>query len=153
MLTRAALTIHLALVGGLGAAGPHDDVRYTSAPAEEHSAEHSATGVAMPDHVGKTFLFDYGAMQIRVRYVSDRKLAWEQTKGPEAGLKAEEEYGFAAIRPGVCFVWWQEKDTSVVTQVVDFEKGVVHTTWLSPEKELSSFRGTVTRLADDPPRK
>jgi hypothetical protein len=41
------------------------------------------------------------------------------------------------------FVWWQEKDASVITQVVDFEKGVVQTTWTSPEKELIAFEGTV----------
>lgn len=97
------------------------------------------------EHVGRTFLFDYGDLIVRVRYLSERKLEWEQVRGPEAGLKSEEEYGSTSIRPGVCFVWWQEKDTSVVTQVVDFERGVVHTTWISPEKVVASFQGTVTR--------
>ncbi len=95
------------------------------------------------EKVGKAYLFDYGDFVVSVRYLSDRRLAWEQIKGPEVGVKAEEEYGFAAIRPAVYFVWWQEKDTSVVTQVVDFEKGRVHTTWISPEKKVASFQGTV----------
>lgn len=47
------------------------------------------------------------------------------------------------VRPDVCFIWWQEKDTSVVTQVVDFERRVVHTTWTSPEKKLSAFQGRI----------
>lgn len=59
------------------------------------------------------------------------------------GSKAEEEFGFAPVRPGVYFIWWQEKDTSVITQVVDFEKGLVRTTWTSPEKRLMAFEGTV----------
>ena len=59
------------------------------------------------------------------------------------GLKAREEYGCAPIRPRVYFVWWQGQDASVVTQVVDFEQGVVHTTWTSPEKKLAAFQGKV----------
>ena len=94
--------------------------------------------------VGKTFLIDYGELLIRVRYVSDTTLAWEQLKGPTVGLKAEEHYGFALVRPKLYFVWWQEKDTSVVTQVIDLEKRVVHTTWTSPDKKLSAFQGTIT---------
>ena len=95
------------------------------------------------EHVGKAYFFDYGELVIRVRYLSDRRLAWEQVKGPEVGLRAEEEYGSAAIRPKVYFLWWQEKDTSVVSQVVDFENGVVHTTWTSPDKKLAAFQGTL----------
>lgn len=95
------------------------------------------------DQVGKAFLFDYGQLVIEVKYLSADKLQWEQVKGPEVGSKAVESYGFAAVRPGVYFVWWQEKDTSVVTQVVDFEKRRVHTTWTSPDKKLSAFEGTL----------
>jgi hypothetical protein len=94
-------------------------------------------------HVGKAYLFDYGDLVVSVRYLSERKLAWEQVKGPEAGRKAEEDYGYTAIRPDVYFIWWQENDTSVVTQVVDFEKGRVFTTWISPEKKVESFQGMV----------
>jgi hypothetical protein len=46
----------------------------------------------------------------------------------------------------VVFFWWQEKDRSVVTQVVDFGKGRVHTTWTSPERKLTSFQGKVRLL-------
>jgi hypothetical protein len=99
------------------------------------------------DQVGETFLFDYGPITIRVTYLSERRLEWEQIKGPQAGLKGEEAYGFSRIRQDVYFVWWQEKDSSVVAQVVDFEKGAVHTTWVSPEKKLSAFQGSVTRAS------
>ena len=80
---------------------------------------------------------------IRVRYASDRNLEWEQVKGPQAGLKGQEDYASSAIRPGVHFFWWQEKDTSIVTQVVDFEKNMVHTTWSSPEKKRAAFQGRI----------
>jgi hypothetical protein len=93
--------------------------------------------------VGQTFLFDYGDLVIRVRYLSESKLEWEQVKGPTAGLKGAEEYGASTVRPGVYFLWWQEKDTSVVTQVVDLERRRVHTTWTSPDKKVASFQGKI----------
>ena len=102
-----------------------------------------SSGEVKMEQVGRTFLFDYGDLVIRVRYLSDRRLEWEQVKGPQAGLKGQEEYGSSAIRPGVHFIWWQEKDTSIVTQVIDFEKKVVHTTWTSPEKKLAAFQGRI----------
>jgi hypothetical protein len=95
------------------------------------------------EYAGQSFLFDYGDMVIRVRYVSDSALEWEQVKGPAPGLKGQETYGFDSIRPHVYFIWWQEKDTSIVTQVVDFERRRVSTTWTSPEKKLAAFQGAV----------
>jgi molybdenum cofactor biosynthesis MoaF-like protein len=107
----------------------------------------SASCSTMPegkDSPNGRYLFDYGEMVIGVHYLTGDRLAWEQIKGPQAGLEGEELYGHSLIRPGVFFIWWQEEDTSVVTQVVDFEKGRVHTTWTSPEKKVMAFEGTVT---------
>jgi hypothetical protein len=101
------------------------------------------TSATRTDQVGKTFLFDYGDLVIRVRYLSDTRLEWEQVNGPTIGLKAVEEYGASTVRPGVYFVWWQEKDTSIVTQVVDLGERRVHTTWTSADKKLASFQGTI----------
>jgi hypothetical protein len=99
-----------------------------------------------PAHVGKSFLFDYGDLVIRVRYVSGTRLEWEQVKGSLLGLKAQEDYGHSAVRDDVVFFWWQEKDLSIVTQVVDFGKGSVHTTYTSPERKLMGFQGRVKPL-------
>lgn len=130
--------ILIAILGGAtGSAGFSGQ-----SPAPGRPQDRASTEVKM-EKTGQSYLFDYGEMVIRVRYLSDSRLAWEQIKGPQAGLKAEEDYGFAAIRPGVRYFWWQEKDSSVVTQVVDFEKGRVYTTWTSPEKKVSSFQGAV----------
>jgi len=95
-------------------------------------------------HVGRSFMFDYGEVVIRVHYLSDSQLAWEQVRGPEAGTRAQEHYGSAAVRDDVTFFWWQERDSSVVSQVVDFAQGRVYTSWTSADKKLVGFQGTVT---------
>ena len=119
-----------------------------AAPLGTAGAPRPSAGEVRMELVDRVYLFDYGDMVIRVKYLSDHRLAWEQIKGPDVGLKAEEDYGFATIRAGVYFIWWQEKDTSVVTQVVDLEKRRVHTTWISPEKKVVAFQGAV---ATEPP--
>jgi hypothetical protein len=97
-------------------------------------------------HIGKSFLFDYGDLVVRMHYPSDTRLEWEQVKGPQVGLKAQREYGHSIVRSDVVFFWWEEKDLAIVTQVVDFGKGSVHTTWISAARKLAGFRGTVTSL-------
>ena len=115
----------------------------------EGGCSHDHAEVTM-EHVGRQFMFDYGDMVIRVNYLSDSRLQWEQTRGPEAGMKAEEEYGYAAVREDVIFLWWQEKDSAVVTQVVDFTKEAVYTTWTAPGQPPAAFRGKVIAIAGDP---
>ena len=95
------------------------------------------------DPIGKTYLFDCGEVVLSITYLSDQKLAWKYAKGPDVGRSDEEDYASFVVRPGVYFMWWQEKDTSVITQVVDFERMVVHTTHISPENEVSAFQGVI----------
>lgn len=99
-------------------------------------------------HVGKSFLFDYGDLVVRMRYLTDTRLEWEQVKGPQVGLKAEREFGHAVVRSDIVFFWWQEKELAIVAQVVDFGKGSVHTTWVSPDRKLTGFQGKVKPLEE-----
>ncbi len=100
------------------------------------------------EYSGRTFVFDYGEFAVKVFYVSDAELQWEQIKGSVAGAKAEESYHFVRVRPAVYYFSWQEKDTAVVTQVADFENRAVHTTYVSPEKKVFRMQGTIQPAAD-----
>ena len=57
-----------------------------------------------------------------------------------------ERYRMVAALMHFDMMTWQEKDLGIVTQVVDFGKGLVHTTWTSPERKLASFQGRVKPL-------
>ena len=96
--------------------------------------------------VGKSFLFDYGDLVVRMRYLTATRLEWEQVKGPQAGLKAEREFGHSEIRDDIIFFWWEEKEHAIVTQVVDFGKGSVHTTWIAADRKPAGFRGEVKAI-------
>lgn len=97
----------------------------------------------MNEQIGRTFLFHYGDFVLKVRYLSESRLRWEQLKGPSPGLQGEERYSFTAIRPHVYLLWWQEQDKSVIVQVLDFEKWSVQTVWASPQAAPQHFSGTI----------
>lgn len=97
----------------------------------------------MKEQVGRTFVFNYGELVVKVRYLSDSRLRWEQLKGPSPGLKGEEKYSSVPIRPHVYLLWWQEPDKSVIAQVVDFETWKVHTVWVSPQVAPQHFSGNI----------
>jgi hypothetical protein len=95
------------------------------------------------NHVGKIFLFDYGEFLVKVHYLTDHTLRWEQMKGSSPGLTAEETYNSIEVRKDVHMMSWQEKDGSVVVQVVDWERERVYTTWISSDKTVHNFQGNI----------
>lgn len=97
----------------------------------------------MSEGAGKSFVFDYGDFVVAVRYLSDDRLEWTQIKGPAAGSTAVESYHRVTISPNVLFLSWQEKDMSVVSQVVDFERGKVFTTWAPTQGKPAYLEGSV----------
>jgi hypothetical protein len=101
--------------------------------------------VSTMEKVGRIYLFDYGEYAVEVRYLSGEKLEWKQVRGPEAGAKGVETYGYARILPEVYFLWWQEKDGSSVAQVADFERGEVHTAWIPKDGAVQHFQGKIRR--------
>lgn len=78
-----------------------------------------------------------------MRYQAADRLLWKQVKGPAAGSSGIEATSMIEIRPRVVFITWQEKDLSVVSQVVDFERGAVFTAWVSAVRALANFQGKV----------
>jgi MoaF-like len=95
------------------------------------------------NYVGKTFLFDYHEFLVRVDYKSDRILRWEQIKGSSPGLTAEETYNSTEVRSNIHMISWQEKDDSVVVQIIDWERERVFTTWIGSDKKVHHFQGNI----------
>ena len=95
------------------------------------------------DYIGKIFLFDYGEFLVKVHYLTERSLKWEQIKGSSPGLTAEETYNSTEIRNDIQMMSWQEKDGSVIVQLLDWEKERVYTTWISTDKTVHNFQGTI----------
>ncbi len=98
------------------------------------------------DLVGKSFVFDYDEFAVEVKYLSKDRFSWTQVRGPSAGSKGKQSFGGVTIRPNLYFLWWREKDQSVLTQVVDLAGKCVHTTWSAPGKDIANFKGRISAL-------
>lgn len=107
------------------------------------TGELSGRQLQQTERIGRTFVFNYGLVTVKFRYLSETLLEWEQLKGPASGTRGTEPYQATEVRPDVYFLWWQERDTSVVTQVLDFEKERVYTTYIAPDKKVFHFEGTI----------
>lgn len=98
------------------------------------------------EFIGRTFTFDYGDVQIRTTFLAEGRLRWECLAGPAAGQSGEENFQLTTVRPEIVFVAWQEKDKTVVAQVIDWANMRVHSSIITPEREFFYLHGTL-RLA------
>lgn len=78
------------------------------------------------DLIGKTIEYRYGESVYLVTIDSDSTLHWEAVAGDEKGVKAEETYVAEIIAPQRLFITWGEENGIGVSQVLDFEKGIVY---------------------------
>lgn len=73
----------------------------------------------------KTIEYKYGENIYHVTFDSHEILHWEAMAGDEKGVKANEKYK-AEIIDGKLFITWSEENGIGVSQILDFERGVVH---------------------------
>ncbi len=95
------------------------------------------------DFIGRTFIYDYGDVQIRTTFLTESRLRWECLAGPTAGQTGEENFQVTTVRPRIVFVAWQETDKTVVAQVIDWANMRVHSSITTPEREFYYLHGTL----------
>jgi hypothetical protein len=70
--------------------------------------------------------YKYGESIYHVTFGSDSTLHWEAIAGDETGTKENETYVAEWIEPQKFFITWGEANGIGVSQILDFEKGIVH---------------------------
>jgi len=85
-----------------------------------------ATGITPADLVNKTLEYTYGESIYHVLFDSDSTMHWEAIAGDEKGVKANETYLAEQIGPSKIFITWSEENGIGVSQLLDFEKGIVY---------------------------
>lgn len=98
-----------------------------------------------PELSGKTVEYRYGESIYHVTFDSDTTLHWEAMAGDEKGVKANESYVAEWLSPQVLFITWGEENGIGVSQVLNFEQGVVHNHLLRA-REVSKGEGVIRIL-------
>ncbi|MFT4566150.1 MAG: hypothetical protein ACI9FN_001104 [Saprospiraceae bacterium] len=78
------------------------------------------------DLIGKTIEYKYGESIYHVTIDTESELHWEAIAGDEKGVKEEENYKIASIEDQKLFITWGEANGIGVSQVLDFDKGMVY---------------------------
>ena len=94
------------------------------------------------DLIGKTIEYQYGESIYHVTLDSDTTMHWEAMAGDEKGALENETYVLESIDDGKLFITWGEANGIGVTQVLDFEKGIVYNHLLRG-RDVSVGRGVI----------
>jgi len=99
--------------------------------------------------VGMEIQVSYSAFRVSLTLLSATKLKFEIKEGPFARTEVV-EIQVVPLGNGLFAVSWQEKDGATVTNVQDYDRGVVHSFATLPDGQFLRMRGTiaVTRPAD-----
>ncbi|REG94441.1 MoaF-related domain-containing protein [Algoriphagus antarcticus] len=95
--------------------------------------------------LGKTIEYRYGESIYHVTLDSDSTLHWEAIAGAEKGAFEEEKYVAECIEPNILFISWGEANGINVSQVLDFNKGIVYN-HLIRNREASMGQGEIKIL-------
>jgi len=95
--------------------------------------------------LGKTIEYRYGESVYHVTLDSDSTLHWEAMAGAEKGAFEAETYVAECVEPNILFISWGEANGINVSQVLDFNKGIVYN-HLIRNREASLGQGQIKIL-------
>jgi len=91
----------------------------------------------------------YPEFRVSVKLLSTEQLTFEINEGPYARAETV-DIEVTPLGNGIYAISWQEKDGATVTNIQDYDRGIVHSFATLPGGKLLRMRGasTVTRPAD-----
>ena len=93
--------------------------------------------------VGQTFLADFGEKAFTLFYENKNKLILTAIGGPEAGRIQKLAVNIVELRNKLFMVNWQEENKLAVTDIEDYEKGIVYANMTTPNDNFVTVRGTL----------
>lgn len=117
----------------------------SSEPVSEASEDTVSVVFTPGDLVGKTIEYRYGEDIYHVTIDTDSTMHWEAMAGAEKGVKENETYIIESIDDSRMFITWSEANGIGVSQILDFEKGLVHN-HLIKGRNVSKNMGEITLL-------
>ena len=77
---------------------------------------------------GHRFQYTYeNGVTVVISFSDEHTLYWKALAGPEQGRAATETYDSVPVAPNIHFITWSEADGTAVSQVVDYNQMIVHT--------------------------
>jgi ketosteroid isomerase-like protein len=97
------------------------------------------------DVIGEKFLFDFGMAKSILHFQSESSMQF--TIIEKDGKPYEEtetvEIKLTEIRPNLYITTWKEKNQNTITQIQDFNNGIVYSNWTLSNGEFINIQGTI----------
>jgi hypothetical protein len=95
--------------------------------------------------IGKEYLVDFVMAKAVLHFESENTLKFTITEKEGAKDNTTESVAIklTQIRPQLLMVTWQEASGTTVSQVQDYEKGIIYSNWTQPGGEFYNAQGTI----------
>ena len=95
---------------------------------------------------GQIFEADFGEKTFTLQYQSNSKLVLTEVKGPTVGRRQVLDVKIVELRPLLFMVNWQEATQLTVTDIEDYENGVVYASMTTPTYSFVQLKGTLKKI-------
>ena len=99
--------------------------------------------------IGRLFVADFGEKAFTLFYENTTHLILTQIKGPDVGRIQKLPVNIVELRPNLFMVNWQEENKLTVTDLEDYEKGIVYANMTTPSNNFVLIKGTLREISDN----
>jgi hypothetical protein len=96
--------------------------------------------------INRLFEADFGEKAFTLFYENASKLILTEVKGSNVGKIQKLSVNIIELRPNLFMVNWQEENKLTVTDIEDYEKGVVYANMTTPRDNFISIKGTLREV-------
>lgn len=99
--------------------------------------------------IGKKIELDFGIAKALMSIHSDTSLTFTilEKEGIKTDITETVEIKITEIRPQIFMTTWKEINGNTITQIQDYENGIVYSNWTTPNGEFINRTGTL-KLVD-----
>jgi len=100
--------------------------------------------------IGNKFVVDFGMAKAILHFQSETLLTFTiiEKDGNATNEKETVQIKLTEIRPQLFMATWKEINGNTITQIQDFENGIIYSNWTSPSGEFKNIEGTLKSFND-----
>ena len=95
--------------------------------------------------IGNSFSVDFGMAKAILNIESETSLTFTtiEKNGKEVHEVETVITEMTALRPQLYMLTWKEKNGNTITQIQDYENGIIYSNWTRPSGEFIHAKGTL----------
>jgi hypothetical protein len=99
----------------------------------------------MMNIIGNSFSVDFGMAKAILNIESETSLTFTtvEKKGKEVHEIETVKTEMTELRPQLYMLTWKEKNGNTITQIHDYDNGIIYSNWTSPSGEFIHAKGTL----------